>query len=229
MKTLAIIPARSGSKGVPDKNIAQVGEKTLLEIAVHTGLRSASVTSLYVSTDSKKYEDIAVKAGAKSLGLRKAELATDTAKTIDVVIDLINDLPERYDYIILLQPTSPIRTPDDIDTMLRNVIDNDADAAVSVSVLEEPHPYKLKAIDEQGYVKPFLEGTDSETPRQLLPKAYALNGAVYIVKTGTLLKERTFLPAKTLPYIMETHVNVDTLSDLTALRALHEQNNNIFV
>ena len=193
MKILAIVPARCGSKGFPHKNIAKIGDKTLLELAVNVGLSCDIVDDVYISTDCVEYEQIAIKAGAKSLGLRPEHLATDSAKSIDAIIDVLEKLDMTYDYVILLQPTSPLRRPDDIKNMIQKIIENDSDASVSVVQLDEPHPYKLKSIDNEGYITPFIDGAISEIPRQLLPKVYALNGALYITKASVILKEKTFL------------------------------------
>ena len=182
------------------------------------------IDDIYVSTDCQEYENIALNAQAKSLGLRSKDLATDTANSIDVAIDLIQRLKTKYDYLILLQPTSPIREPKDIDTMLTLLQDNSADACVSISPLEEPHPYKLKSINEFGYVSPFIDGKTSEIPRQLLPKVYALNGAIYITRIKTILEEKTFLPKKTLPYVMDHTINIDTEEDFLLLDALYKKN-----
>lgn len=220
MKVLAIVPARCGSKGFPNKNIAKIGDKTLLELAVKVGLDCQAIDDVYVSTDCKEYENIAVNAGAKSLGLRPEEFATDSAKSIDVVIDLINRLEDSYEYLVLLQPTSPIRKPKDIENMINLLKEKNADACVSVTQFEEPHPFKLKSIDNDGYVKSFIDGTTSEVPRQSLPKAYALNGAIYITKIETILNEKTFLPKKTVPYIMDTNINIDSEEDFIFLEAM---------
>lgn len=220
MKVLAIVPARCGSKGFPNKNIAKIGDKTLLDLAVRVGLDCKSVDDVYVSTDCNEYENIALKVGAKSLGLRPEEFATDSAKSIDVVIDLINKLEKKYDYLVLLQPTSPIREPQDIENMINILKEKNADACVSVTQFEEPHPFKLKSIDSDGYVKSFIDGTTSEVPRQFLPKAYALNGAIYITKIETILNEKTFLPQKTMPYIMDTNINIDSEEDFIFLETM---------
>ncbi|MCG3670041.1 acylneuraminate cytidylyltransferase family protein [Aliarcobacter butzleri] len=220
MKILAIVPSRCGSKGFPGKNIAKIGNQTLLELAVKVGLDCKAVNDVYVSTDCKEYEDIALNAGSKSLGLRPEEFATDSAKSIDVVIDLINRLKEKYDYLVLLQPTAPIREPQDIENMLNLIKDKNVDACVSVTQFEEPHPFKLKKIDSDGYIKSFIDGTTSEVPRQSLPKAYALNGAIYITKIETILNEKTFLPTKTVPYVMNININIDSEEDFIFLEAM---------
>ncbi|MGP2657646.1 acylneuraminate cytidylyltransferase family protein [Malaciobacter sp. WC5094] len=220
MKNLTIVPARCGSKGFPNKNIAKIGDKTLLELAIKVGLDCKVVDDVYVSTDCKEYENIALNTGAKSLGLRPEEFATDIAKSIDVVIDLINRLEDNYDFLVLLQPTSPIREPKDIENMINILKEKNADACVSVTQFEEPHPFKLKSIGSDEYVKSFIDGTTSEVPRQSLPKAYALNGAIYITKIETILNEKTFLPKKTVPYVMDTNINIDSEEDFIFLEAM---------
>jgi len=223
MSMAAIVPARCGSKGFPDKNIAKIGSKTLLELAVRVGKDALCVDDVFVSTDCKKYEAIAKAAGARSLGLRPSALATDDAKSVDAVIDLIERMPYRYDYLVLLQPTSPVRTPKDIESMFNMMIDKKADAAVSVCKVEDPHPYKLKSIGESGFVEPFMKGTTSEVARQTLPEVYALNGALYMIKTDILLRERSFFPEKTIAYRMEHRFNIDTKEDWMVLDAMHEK------
>jgi CMP-N,N'-diacetyllegionaminic acid synthase len=224
MKVLVIVPARCGSKGFTNKNIAKVGGKTLLELAINVGLDCPLTDDIYISTDCKKYEKLGIKAGAKSLGLRPEKFATDKAKSVDGVIDLINKLDVQYDYLVLLQPTSPIREPLDIEKMMKLILDNNADASVSTFHLEEPHPYKLKSISNDGYIRSFIKETSSEISRQLLPKVYALNGSIYIVKISTLLQEKTFFPIKTIPYIMSTNINIDSEDDFDYLKYLNDNN-----
>lgn len=223
MKVLAIVPARCGSKGFPNKNIAKIGDKTLLELAIKVGVDCKLIDDVYVSTDCNNYEKIAIDAGANSIGLRPKELASDTAKSVDVIIDLINKIDKEYDYLVLLQPTSPIRTPNDIESMLNIVKEHDAKASVSVCKIEEPHPYKLKLLDDSGYVKSFIDGTTSEVSRQSLPDIYALNGSIYLTKIDTLLENKTFLPENTMPYIMEHNINIDSEEDFIFLEAMNER------
>jgi CMP-N,N'-diacetyllegionaminic acid synthase len=224
MKVLAIIPARCGSKGFPDKNIARLKNKTLLELAVKVGVECKIVNDVYISTDCRKYENIALKAGAKSLGLRSKQLASDTAKSIDLIIDLIGGIKQQYDYVVLIQPTSPVRNPKDIENMIRSINEKEADASVSVSKIEDPHPYKLKNINNKGFVESFINRSTSEVPRQSLPKVYALNGAFYVSKIEIILKERTLLPEKTTPYIMDININIDSEIDFIALESMVMRN-----
>ena len=216
MKSVAIIPARCGSKGFKDKNIAKVDGKTLIEWAIEVAKKSKYIEDIYISTDCKKYEEIALKTGAKSLGLRDKNLASDTAKTYDVVLDLIAKINKNYDYIVLLQPTSPIRKAKDIDFMIENI--GNFDAMVSVSKIDEPHPHKMKII-EDNKLKPFIKDSSSEIARQLLPEVYKLTGAIYLIKYDSFFKEKTFLSENTKPYISDNwNINIDSIDDYLLLK-----------
>lgn len=220
MDVIAVVPARSGSKGFKHKNIARINGKTLLEHALRVGLTCPIIADVYVSTDSPEYEQIALKAGAQSLGLRPAHLATDTTKITDVLFDLLQSLHKVYDFLVLLQPTSPVRTSQDIENMIHLMIEKNVSSCVSLSKLDEPHPYKLKIINKHGFVESFLQGSSSESPRQLLPGVYKLNGALYIVRYDQFMQYRTFFYPDTLPYIMPVSMNIDTEQDFILLEAL---------
>lgn len=222
MSVVAIIPARSGSKGFPHKNIARIGGKTLLELAVQVARDSRCVDDIYVSTDSPEYAEIAVAAGASFAGLRPDWLAGDDVKTIDVIIDLLGRIGKHYEHLVLLQPTSPVRAPAHVDAAFAVLGECSADAVVSVELLDEPHPEKVKRIDRKGILKPYISGTSSEIPRQQLPAAYRLNGAIYSIRTSTLLDQKTFLPAKTAAYRMPKGINIDSEEDFILLRTLFE-------
>ena len=228
MNVIAVIPARSGSKGFKHKNIARINGKTLLEHAIRVGLNCPKINDVYVSTDSPEYEQKALDAGAQSLGLRPAYSAEDTTKITDVLFDLLKAIPKTYDFIVLLQPTSPVRTSQDIEKMIHLLIEKNASSCVSLSRIEEPHPYKLKIINEHGCVESFFQGSSSETPRQLLPDVYKLNGALYIVRYDQFMKCQTFFYPDTLPYIMPVSVNIDTEQDFILLEALVKKGRIIF-
>lgn len=225
MKAIAIITARSGSKGFPNKNIAQVGGKSLVELAAIQGRDAALIDDVYISTDSQTYAAQAIACGASFQGLRSAALSSDTAKSIDVVIDLLDKLPVRYDYAVILQPTSPMRSPQDIDAAMKLLLDAPAtvDAVLAVEPLDEPHPIKVKKIADDGYLGPYIAGADSMVPRQSLPKAYKSNGAIYACKTSIIYEQRTMLPARTLPYIMPKTVNIDGEEDYILMKAMYER------
>lgn len=217
---IGLVVARSGSKGFPGKNIALLKGRPMLEYAINTGNASSLLGAVYISTDSKHYESIALGAGAVSFGLRKDELATDDSKTIDVVCDFIRGFAKGIpDYVVLLQPTSPIRTAQQIDECIR-LHQQTGESVVSVAKVEEPHPCKLQKIDGSGVLRPFLEGESSERPRQDLPTAYQLTGAIYVASSTHILKNRSFFSSKTIPYITEKFVNIDSKDDFDYLNYL---------
>ena len=222
MSNIALIPARSGSKGFIDKNIAKVCGTTLIELAINVAKNSSRVDDVYISTDSPKYQQLAKDAGARSLGLRSEKLAGDDIKTIDVITDFIEKFPGEITNLILLQPTSPIRSPAQIDAMLYQLDKDNADAVVSIEKINEPHPYKMKTI-ENGYISEFVSGSSSEVPRQLMPEVFKLTGSIYVNRIGSLLRDKTFLPEKTVGYLMKKTINIDTEEDYILLLALHEK------
>jgi CMP-N,N'-diacetyllegionaminic acid synthase len=224
MKNIALIPARSGSKGFKNKNIAKISGKTLIELAVKVGLDAKQVDDVFISTDSEQYEQIAKDAGAKSMGLRSEHLAGDKIKTIDVVLDFIQQFPEQIENLILLQPTSPIRTPEQIDNMLCQLTGSDNDGIVSVEKVDEPHPYKMKIINDKGFITEFVHGTSSEVPRQLLPDVFKLTGSIYINRIKSLENHKTFLPVKTIGYVTGKTINIDNEDDFILLESLHKRN-----
>jgi CMP-N-acetylneuraminic acid synthetase len=221
VKVLGIVPARSGSKGFKNKNIAKIGDKTLLELAIGVGLSSQIIDQVCISTDSQIYAEIGKKAGANFYGLRPNHLSGDQAKTSDVVIDLLRKIDEKYDFIVLLQPTAPVRTPNDIDNAFEMMLSSNFKALTSVVLIDEPHPHKIKKINEYGELMPFIRNTSSELPRQTLPKAYKLNGCIYIIETKLFLDKKTFLPNKTKPYLMNNGLNIDSEEDFLFLKYLY--------
>lgn len=224
MKTIALIPARKGSKGFPDKNMAEIQGRSLIEMAVRVGRDCPQIQQVFISTDSPAYEAAACRAGAISLGLRSPELSNDTARTCDVAIDFLKQLDDIPDILVLLQPTSPVRTPRDISQVISRFNDPDVQAVVSVEKLIEPHPFKLKKLTSQGYLEPFIPHTSSETPRQELPDLFKLNGAIYAIRSQTLITQGTFLPQNTLPYLMKGSVNIDDERDYQVLKTLFNNN-----
>lgn len=217
MRIVALIPARSQSKGVKDKNMTLVRGRTLIQHAIDLAKDVKSIDQTYISTDSARYEAHAIEHGALSLGLRPEHLASDTAKSKDVVLDFLASMPEKPDVLVLLQPTTPIRSALDLEEGIRRLLASDADAAVSVSRFEEPHPFKMKKINADGFLVPFIDGTDSEVPRQSLEPCYRLNGAFYIVRTSAFLQWKSFFPPKTLPLVTADLVNIDSPRDLEFL------------
>jgi CMP-N,N'-diacetyllegionaminic acid synthase len=228
---LAVIPARGGSKGIPRKNLAKIAGYTLVEHAIHVSLKCPLVYKTILSTDDPEIAKIGKNAGASVPFLRPHRLAGDKVRTVDVIIHLLKHLDDKPQIVLILQPTAPLRTPKQISQALQILIKhNKADAIASVVPLNEPHPMKTKVI-QGGWLRPFVKKADSSTPRQLLPSAYKLNGAIYAIRVKAFLKEKTILPSKTLPFIMpaETCINIDTFLDLLILRSMIENKEKIIL
>lgn len=194
---LAIIPARGGSKGLPGKNIKELCGKPLIAWSIEAGLKSEYIDEVMLTTDSVEIADIAQKYGAKVPFLRPIELASDTATTFEAVkhvIDFYKDNFRReFDYVVLLEPTSPLREPSDINDMIEKIIahENEFDSIVSIGEAHE-HPSIMKRIVDKNTIKPYCDSLELTTRRQDNDKAYFPYGVAYIVKTNTILEEKTF-------------------------------------
>ena len=221
----AFIPARGGSKGIPGKNLRRLGRDTLLERAIKQGKSSPFVDKVIVSTDDDEIYRIAQGYDVATPGLRPDYLASDDAKTIDVILYTLEEMEISSGYILLLQTTSPLRTVEDINKLCEvfEKRTDDAQAIVSVSEIGSSHPDKMQKIDD-GYLMSYL-GKDSHVPRQSLPDVYDLNGACYLTHIDVIKNQKTFIPKKTLPFIMpiERSVNLDTMLDWYLLEKLIEE------
>lgn len=206
-KILALITARGGSKGLPGKNIRDLAGKPLIAWSIEAALASKYIDRLILSSEDPTIIETARKYGCEAPFVRAPELATDKSTTIDVVVDAINRLP-GFDWIIVLQPTSPLRTTNDIDTFIEDTFAHQAQVAVSVcEVSKSPYWMYSRAVD--GRLNPILPLKNLATRRQDLPIVYQLNGALYAAECEWLLKNRTFLCEKTYSFVMSTDNSVD--------------------
>lgn len=234
-KTLAIIPARGGSKGLPGKNIRPLCDKPLIAWTIEQALQSGAFDTVVVSTDSEEIAAVASSYGADVPFLRPAELATDTATSVDVVLhalDFYEEKGNRFDYVALLEPTSPLRKQGQLKEMVGALAgDNDADALVSVGEVHMEHPYIVKSIDEQGYLVSFVSESMRVTRRQDLSKAYFPYGVIYALKVDCLRRKKTFYPAKTKPFFIERWQNyeVDDFWDFVCIEAIFEKQKGMLV
>ena len=184
-------------------------------------MQSGRVDRVLVTTDDPEIYAIAKAHDAASPSLRPPALATDDARTIDAVQHLLTDAKVTGGYLLLLQPTSPLRTADDLKALCAQLEAHpEADAITSVVRHDAPHPHKIMKI-EDAYLKSFL-GTLASVPRQTLPVVYALNGAFYLAPHRVVVEQGTFMPERTLAYEMppERSVNLDGPLDLVLLEAL---------
>lgn len=209
---LALIPARGGSKGLPRKNILPVGGKPLIAWRIESALTCDRVI---VSTDDEEIAAVARQHGAEVPFMRPESIAGDETPMLDVALHLLDWLPEAPEYLLLLQPTSPLCSTDDLTNAIQLARDKNADAVVSVTEVSK-HPYWMKSINADGYLQNFLPEAETPSRRQDLPPAYALNGAIYLIRPHVLRAEKTFVPSRTLPYIMppERSLDIDSAWDL---------------
>ena len=225
---LGLIPARGGSKGLPRKNIIPLLDKPLIVWTIEQALASKYLDRVVVSTDDKEIAEISKKYGAEVPFIRPKELARDDSTTIDVIIHALNwfeNAGENYDYLALLEPTSPLREKDDIDNGIKKLIDNEnrADSLVSVGEIALEHPFISKEIDEKGYVKQFYEVSNNNvTRRQNLFKAYFPYGVLYFSKIFAIKRYKTFYQAKTLPLFIKRWQNyeIDDMWDFICIEAI---------
>lgn len=217
---LAVITARGGSKGLPGKNVADLGGRPVVAWSVAAGKDSRHVDRLILSSDDPKIIATARKAGCEVPFRRPARLATDNASIQDVLFHALDALGESYDYVVLLQATSPLRTARDIDACVA-LCHETGYPVISVSPAVKP-PQWMFAIDGRGCLRQILKTPRVAGRRQELPAAYVPNGAVYVARAKWLRRHRSFYGPKTRPYIMpaERSVDIDTKLDLLLARAI---------
>jgi CMP-N,N'-diacetyllegionaminic acid synthase len=209
---LGIIPARGGSKGIPRKNMRPLQGQPLIAWTIESALRSAALDALIVSTDDEEIAAVARASGAQVPFMRPARLAQDDTPGVDPVLHAIEQLPQ-YHAVGMLQPTSPLRSTEDIDACVALARRTGAPAVVSVSEAHT-HPYWMYTLTTDERMRPLLDAP-FVARRQDLPPVYALNGAVYYAEADWLRRTRSFLSGETAAYVMppERAVDLDTAID----------------
>lgn len=211
---LAIIPARGGSKRLPRKNVLELAGKPLIGWTIEAGLQSCYIDRIVVTTDDEEIEEIAHRFGVETI-TRPSELASDTATTFDAVAHTL-DHCEKFDYVVLLQPTSPLRSAYHIDKGIELLFAKEADAVISVCEMEH-NPLWSNTLPENGSMGNFLRNEVKNRRSQDLKQYYRLNGAIYICKTDRLLAEKSFFLKKGIyAYVMdrENSIDIDSAADL---------------
>ena len=213
---LAIVPARGGSKGVPRKNIRLLAGKPLIAWTIDEAKKSKYIDRLILSSEDEEIIKVAREFGCEVPFKRPIELAQDDTPGVDPVIHAINTLEEKYDFVVLLQPTSPLRTVEDIDGCIQHCILTESPACVSLTEVQQS-PYWMYHLDDNMKLKPFVQNVETINRRQDLPKVYVLNGAVYVAKSGFILNRKSFLSNETAGYIMsgKNSVDIDTELDFS--------------
>ena len=223
-RILAIIPARGGSKGLPGKNIKNLLGKPLIGWSISHAQESKYVDEIFVSTDSQEIADVAESCGVKVPSLRPAYLASDTASSMDFIEYTINMMEEQgnhFDYLILLEPTSPLRDAEDIDKCLEMLIDHPtAKSIVGVCKSEGQHPISLTKISD-GFLVPYIERTKS-VRRQDLEELFFFEGTVYATSIEGFRQYRLFYHKECLAYVVPKwkSFEVDDFIDFTIIEAI---------
>lgn len=209
MKPLVVIPARGGSKGIPDKNIKLLGGKPLIHYTIEVAREVFPDEVIYISTDSERIKAVAEETGLKVPFLRPAHLATDTANTHEVLLHALEYAEQKGyepDIVVLLQPTSPFRTAQHIREALE-LYHPEIDMVVSVKETKSNPYYVLFEEDEEGYLQKSKSGRF--TRRQDCPKVWEYNGSVYIIRSKSLKENRLNVFNKIVKYVMDKYSSID--------------------
>jgi CMP-N,N'-diacetyllegionaminic acid synthase len=213
LSVLALITARGGSKGLPGKNIREVNGRPLLDFTAAAARAAACVDRVVLSTDDEAIARVGRASGCEVPFLRPAALASDEAGSIDVVLHALDEMP-AHDLVVLLQPTSPLRTADDIDDACAQLLRAGAPACVSVTPVDHSPYWMYRLVDGQ-HLQALLDVPGGASRRQDLPSVVRLNGAVYAARTEWLRRSRSFVTPETVAHLMppQRSIDIDTLED----------------
>lgn len=218
---LAIIPARGGSRGIPRKNICDLAGKPLIAWTIEEAQKSQYIDKLILSSEDQEIIAVAKEWGCEVPFVRPRELALDNTPGVDPVLHAIEALSEEYGYIVLLQPTSPLRLVQDIDGAIEMCFKCGAPVCVSVTDPQKS-PYWMYTLDEKNRLHPVTSLGYTSIPRQELPAIKVLNGAVYVAETKWLKQKKTFLSPETIAFGMPKRRSwdIDTELDLEICRII---------
>ncbi|MBK9239149.1 MAG: acylneuraminate cytidylyltransferase family protein [Acidobacteria bacterium] len=224
MKILGIIPARGGSKALPGKNIRPFAGKPLIQYACEAADASGVVDRLVLSTDSETIATLAARLGLDVPCLRPAEFARDESPMIDAALHMVAHLAQdgyHADAVMILQPTSPLRTADHLRRAVGLLQENDSVCSV-VAVSKEANPFSMMKVRTDGFLDFIVPEAAAITRRQDLPTAYRRDGTVFLTRTSVLVNEKTFYGQRCVPMPLESWEasNIDTLEDWTRAEAL---------
>lgn len=211
-KILAIIPARGGSKRLPRKNVLPLGGKPLIQWTIEAALSSSYIDDVFVSTDCSEIAKTAENCGLKIPYLRSALLSNDTASSVDVVLDVIKYYHSKnvnYDLVMVLQPTSPLRTLQDIDSAIEMLESKSATGVISVTECDHS-PLWCNTLPEDNSFDGFISKELSTKRSQDLPTYYRLNGAIYLTECSHVKKHKTLFPKKNVyAFVMDKKHSID--------------------
>lgn len=216
---LGIIPARGGSKGIPKKNLYLLNGKPLINFTIEAAKKASLLTKFIVSTDSEEIAGVAKQYGADVPFIRPEELATDTVLSVDVVKHAVAEMENqgnvRYDYLVLLQPTTPLRPPGCIDEAINKLIKTGCDTVITMVDVGANHPARMYRIENDRLVSIMDEGV-SMRPRQELPPIYIRSGDVYACKRNIPFEKGSLIGNDCRAVIIppERAINIDSMRDL---------------
>lgn len=229
---LAIIPARGGSKRLPRKNVLELGGKPLIAWTIEAALGCSFIDEVMVTTDDAEIAAVAKEYGANVPFLRPAELASDTATSFDAIRHTINyyrtEMGKEFDFVVLLQPTSPLRGSHDIGRAIELRAQNKADAIISVCEVEHS-PLWMNTLPEDHSMVGFLRSELKNIRSQDLAAFYRLNGAIYICEVRRLLEQKTFLIEDSIfayPMSAESSIDIDNKIDFTIASCILQSKEN---
>lgn len=228
MKNLAIIPARSGSKGLPNKNIVNLNGKPMMYYTIQAALQSGCFEEVMVSTDSAKYAEIAIKCGATVPFMRSEKMSGDQAGSWDTVREVLKNyesLGKNFNYVALLQPTSPLRDAEDIRAVFSRFEENYVNNAVSVTEVDHPVQWCF-TMPEDGRLDGMASSPYNYMRRQELEAHYRENGAIYVVDAKKIVDPKyNFYADHCVGVVMcrEKSVDIDTKLDLLIAEKLMEK------
>jgi CMP-N,N'-diacetyllegionaminic acid synthase len=218
MIVFALVTARSGSKGVPEKNLQCVGGHSLLDWSIKSSLKSQSITQVYLSTDSDDYANIGRECGALVPFLRPKDLASDTANDLDVIKHFLSVVDEKTDALVHIRPTTPLRDPLILDKAIEMFFHKKTELTSLRSVHEmSESAYKSFEVDDKGFLSTIgsiESGDKANLPRQAFPKTYIANGYVDVLDPSYILKENKLHGDKILAYQTPVVTEVDSIEDL---------------
>lgn len=223
---LAIVPARGGSKGLPGKNIKELCGKPLIAWSIESGLKSKYLDEVIVTTDSKDIANIAKQYGASVPFLRPDVLASDTATSFDAIKHTIefykNEFAKEFDYIVLLEPTSPLREARDINIAIEQLFNSNADSIVGICKTEDQNPAFLVFKNEKDFISGYENHDMKVLRRQDIKDVYFFEGTIYISKTDVLLNKKTFYHENTIGYVVPKYksLEIDDIDDFIMVEAI---------
>ncbi len=224
-KVLGLVVARGGSKGLPGKNVRDLCGKPLLVWTIDAARAAHCLDALVVSTDDKAIAALANQYGAEVPFIRPTELARDITPSIDVVehaVDFLAAAGRTFEIVVLLEPTSPLREPSDIDGAVVRLVESGAGSIVSVCRAEATHPAFMYRLDTEAHLKPFLARQPDGLRRQELEPVYFLEGTIYASRVKVLKERRSFYHDDTIAYEVPKwkSIEIDDLEDFLMVEAI---------